>query len=194
MSNGSNKKKQESSFRIFIRSKFFIPVLLILTFFIFVVGADLVYLILIVIHGYTDDYIGFILTISYAISNLIDAWIYIFLQRDVRRLFMKKVYWKAFHPSRHGTGTARMTTVHNNWILKKLKIYGIAILQFLQSLTAGLWPNDWSENLNENPTFFIQGTWIYFTESIITYMYACAIFSFRILRKAMWVFSDQDFL
>eukprot|EP00111_Clytia_hemisphaerica_P024689 TCONS_00072753-protein len=116
MSNGSNKKKQESSFRIFIRSKFFIPVLLILTFFIFVVGADLVYLILIVINGYTDDYISYILTISYAISNLIDAWIYIFLQRDVRRLFMKKVYWKAFHPSRHGTGgrNGRMTTIHNN--------------------------------------------------------------------------------
>lgn len=90
--------KRVSSCRIFIKSKFFIPVLLILTFFVFVVGADLVYLIVFVIQRKNDETLGYMISISYAISNLIDAWIYIFLQREVRTLFVRKFYSKKSFP------------------------------------------------------------------------------------------------
>ena len=91
--------KRVGSCQIFIKSKFFIPVLLILTYFIFVVGADLVYLIVFVIQKKNNETIGYMLSISYAISNVIDAWIYIFLQREVRTLFMRKFYSKKSFPS-----------------------------------------------------------------------------------------------
>lgn len=96
-----NKKKvtqSVSSCRIFIKSKFFIPVLLILTFFIFVIGADLMQLIIFVIQKKNEETIGYMISISYTISNLIDAWIYIFLQREVRTLFMRKLYSKKSFP------------------------------------------------------------------------------------------------
>ena len=105
--------KTNSSCRIFIRSKFFIPVLLILTFFVFVVGADLVYLVVIVIQKNNDQIIGYMLSISYAISNLIDAWIYIFLQREVRSLFIRKFYSKKSFPpaSTYNHSTGRIETI-----------------------------------------------------------------------------------
>lgn len=90
------QSKKISGWKIFMKSKFFIPVLLILTFFVFVVGADIVYLVVIVIQKNVDVTISSMLSISYAISNLTDAWIYILLQRDVRRLFIRK-----FYPSRN---------------------------------------------------------------------------------------------
>jgi hypothetical protein len=84
--------KKQSNFRVFLKSKFFIPVLLISTFLVFVVGADLAFLFAIVVKGYDSQALRSVISISYAISNLLDAWIYIFLQADVRRLFMRKIH------------------------------------------------------------------------------------------------------
>ena len=85
------RKRRRSSFYIFRRSKFFIPVLLILTFLIFMVGADLTLLFVGVIQGNDSLELRTAVFISYAISNLFDAWIYIFLQKDVKRLLYRKL-------------------------------------------------------------------------------------------------------
>ena len=92
-SSTTSPKRHRSSIYIFRRSKFFIPVLLISTFLIFMVGADLTLLFATVVHKnkVSEELTSFVF-ISYAISNLCDACINIFLQKDVRRLLYKKLH------------------------------------------------------------------------------------------------------
>ena len=84
-------KKAESSFRIFQKSRFFVPVLLILTFIIFMLIPDLIYLFVGVIKKNKSDILLASCWISYAVSNAVDACIYIFMQDPVKKLLWKKV-------------------------------------------------------------------------------------------------------
>lgn len=80
-----------TSIRLFQNSRFFVPLLLIATFIVFMVIPDLVYL----FHGILCNNISESLLaacwISYSISNLADAWIYIFMQKSVLRLLKIKL-------------------------------------------------------------------------------------------------------
>ena len=75
----------------FRRSKFFIPVLLILTFLVFIVSADLTYLFVVVVSGKDSSMLEVVLEISYCLSNLADAWIYIFLETELKSLLLRKL-------------------------------------------------------------------------------------------------------
>ena len=80
------------------RSKFHIPILLILTFLIFVIIADLTYFFVAIVGGNHSDLLLTICLLSYCLSNTADAFIYIFMQRDVRRLLWKKICFRTdFH-------------------------------------------------------------------------------------------------
>ena len=86
---GGKHTKSANSITVFRRSRFHIPVFLILTFLLFMIVPDLTYLFVAVINERNSPILLAICWISYCISNLVDAWIYIFMQRDVRRHLWK---------------------------------------------------------------------------------------------------------
>ena len=88
---GSGTKKNVNAFTVFRNSKFFVSVLIILTFLLFMVIPDLVYLFVGTIGGNESPVLLTACWISYAISNIADACIYIFLQPAVRRSLWKKL-------------------------------------------------------------------------------------------------------
>ena len=90
-------RQRRSSIQTFRKSKFFIPVLLILTFLIFIVGADMIMLFAVVMGGNSSKWLAVTLQISYSISNLLDAWIYIILEPELKTLLVRKlkVAWKS---------------------------------------------------------------------------------------------------
>ena len=83
---------RESTFKIFRKSNFFIPVLLILTFVIFMLIPDLVYLFYGIVGNNESDTLFVTCDVSYAISILADGWIYIFMQKSVRAMLWAKMH------------------------------------------------------------------------------------------------------
>ena len=83
-------EKPKSIFQVFIKSQFFIPVILILVFIIFVTIPDLVYLFCgMNAHAeLKNKYLAWC-GISYAVCNVVDAMVYVFLQQNVRQLLKK---------------------------------------------------------------------------------------------------------
>ena len=85
------RRQRRSSMQTFRKSKFFIPVLLILSFLVFIVGADMIMLFVVVIGKNNSKWLSVTLQISYSVSNLLDAWIYIFLEPELKSLLGRKV-------------------------------------------------------------------------------------------------------
>ena len=88
---GPRGKHQSSLFQVFRKSRFYITVLLTSTFLTFMVTPDLIYLFVGVVNGNKTEQLLTICWISYAVSNLSDAWIYIFMQKSVKKLLLKKL-------------------------------------------------------------------------------------------------------
>lgn len=84
-------RRRNSITQVFRKSRFYLPFSLILTFLVFIVIPDMVYLFIGIINGNETDLLLAVCWISYAISNMVDAWIYIFMQPKVRKLLMKMV-------------------------------------------------------------------------------------------------------
>ena len=78
---------QPSTMQIFRKSRFYISLLLIVTFLVFMVAPDLTYLFYGIIYKSESEILMTSCWISYAIANLADAYIYIFVQPNVRRKF-----------------------------------------------------------------------------------------------------------
>ena len=84
-------RSHNETFRSIKKSVFCIPVLLITTFLIFMVIPDLIYLFVAIIQNHPSELLSEACWLSYAVSNLIDVSIYIFLQRDVRKFLKQKM-------------------------------------------------------------------------------------------------------
>ena len=84
--------EQLSLYQVFRKSRFYISVLIILTFLIFMVIPDLIYLFVGIINGNETETLSVCCWISYAVSNLLDAWIYIYMQPEIRNLLLRKVF------------------------------------------------------------------------------------------------------
>ena len=100
----SNKKPRLTSFQVFRNSRFYLSGLLVMTFVTFIVVPDVIYLFVAVVYGNGTDLLLIGCWISYSISNLSDALIYIFAQHSVRKLLMKKLGMNA-----HNRGRQRRT-------------------------------------------------------------------------------------
>ena len=101
---------------VFRKSKFKIPVLLVITFIVFVIIPDITYLLVAVINRVSfHAELQAACWISYAVSNFADAWIYIFLQRDVRQLLLKKLHINnRFNGTIFPFSTSEVKTTQNN--------------------------------------------------------------------------------
>jgi len=84
--------QRRSLFQIFRASRFYISVWLILTFLLFMVVPDLTYLGVNVAYGYVPEVLKICIFISYAISNIVDAVIYIFMEPRVRKVLVRKLW------------------------------------------------------------------------------------------------------
>jgi hypothetical protein len=80
-----------SIFQLIRRSKFFMIFLLIVTFLLFIVVPDLTYLFVRVVNGKDSKTLEVACWILYAVGNLADCYIYIFMQPAVKKLLMKKL-------------------------------------------------------------------------------------------------------
>lgn len=81
-----------STLKLFQNSNFFIPVLLTLSFTVFIALPDLLYFFLIVIDKRKKNDIFLVLArLSYSVSDLLDALIYLFLHPLVREKLAEKV-------------------------------------------------------------------------------------------------------
>ena len=89
--NLTNSRYNASAWQLFRRSRFYIPVLLIVTFLVFFVVPDLTYLFIGIIQNKRSKLLLTICWICYAISNIIDAYIYIFVQKSVRKALFNKL-------------------------------------------------------------------------------------------------------
>ena len=85
---GSGKSYKYKTFK---KSVFYIPLLLILSFLVFVATPDLTYMFVGTINNNVSDILLAACSVSYAVSDLCDAWIYIYLQHDVRSLLLSKL-------------------------------------------------------------------------------------------------------
>lgn len=86
------RTKKVSSIEIYRQSKFYVSTMLILTFLVLNITADLIYLILIKIKkSYDARFVLSCIRISYSVSFIADGLIYIFLQRSIRRELLKKI-------------------------------------------------------------------------------------------------------
>ena len=83
--------KRISTFQIFHKSKFYVSALLVLTFVMFNVTADLIYLFAVKVMRVRSEIIVNAIRISYMVSFLADGLVYIFLQPFVRRLLFQKI-------------------------------------------------------------------------------------------------------
>ena len=79
-----------SKFSHFKESVYFIPTLLIGTFLLFMVIPDLTYIFVGIVSNRRSPQLLAACFLSYSVSALTDAWIYIYLQRDVRKLMKDK--------------------------------------------------------------------------------------------------------
>ena len=71
------------------KRKFFVPFLILITFVLFVYIPDLIYFTNISLRN-EDDWFTRVSTVLYSINMLLDAVIYIFLQRGVRKFIVRK--------------------------------------------------------------------------------------------------------
>lgn len=90
--NNMSMRPQRSLCQEFRRSFFFIPFLLISTYLVFMIIPDLTFLFEAVIKDKYSEDLQNLCWISYAVSNLLDAAIYIFFIKDVRLFLIDKLY------------------------------------------------------------------------------------------------------
>ena len=83
--------QSSSSANLFKNSKFFIPLLLTITFVMFVAVPDLLYFFIIEINKKKSPVLLVAVRLCYSLSDLVDAFIYLYLQPSVRRLLWKKL-------------------------------------------------------------------------------------------------------
>ena len=89
--NGMSTSAGQNIFKVFQKSRFYIPVLLISTFIFFMAIPDLLNLFIVNINGNHDITLRITLKISWALSYLSDAIIYIWIKPSVRKLLIKKL-------------------------------------------------------------------------------------------------------
>ena len=93
---GSQQRMQRPQkvnvFRLIRTSRFFAIFLLIVTFILFIVVPDLVYLFVRVQNGQESNTLAITCWILYAVGNLADCYIYIFMQPAVRKQFSQKIF------------------------------------------------------------------------------------------------------
>lgn len=82
-------KKQVSCFYAFRNSRFFLAVLLITSFILLVELPAFVFMLYHFVYKSRKYVIGAIFVLMYDISNIVDAVIYIFVQREVRNEFLR---------------------------------------------------------------------------------------------------------
>lgn len=86
--NPTERKAKESVATAFMSSRFYITVLIILTYIIFTVIPNLIF----IFHsGKLSELTVVLFNISYRLSDLSDAIIYVFLQKSVREIFWRKL-------------------------------------------------------------------------------------------------------
>ena len=85
-----SRAHSSSSANLFKNSKFFIPLLLTITFVIFIAVPDLLYFFIIEINKKKSPVHLVAVRLCYSLSDLVDAFIYLYLQPSVRRLLWKK--------------------------------------------------------------------------------------------------------
>jgi hypothetical protein len=93
-------RRSTVTLKVFKNSRFYVSVLLILTFLVFLVIPDVVYLVYGIILKNESQILETVVQISYELSFLADGFIYIFMQPRVRNLIRRKL---GFNNSRQGT-------------------------------------------------------------------------------------------
>ena len=83
-------RKVTTVMTVFCKSRFIVSVLIIFSFLIFILVPDLVYLFFGIVGNNKTDCLIDYYWISYAVANMVDAFIYIFLTPSVNSLLCKK--------------------------------------------------------------------------------------------------------
>ena len=86
------KSRRNTVFVVFCKSRFYLPVLLILTFLLFITIPQLTYLFLSTVQNKRSDILLSACVISYSISNIIDGCLYIFLQPVIKRQLLETLH------------------------------------------------------------------------------------------------------
>ena len=102
---GTTATLKTSAFHVLRRSRFHLSFLLILTFLMFIVVPDLTYLFVGVINNNETETLMICCWISYSLSNLSDACIYIFMQKPVKKLLIKKMNIRRARINVHASST-----------------------------------------------------------------------------------------
>ena len=109
--------KKDSVWMKVVKSTFFVPVLLILSFIVFAVVPDLITSYYKISKKKIPDALEMVCHLMFSISDLCDVGIYIFMQRPVRNLLLKKIgMGKAFGAS---ASEFESTSMHNSMYLRK---------------------------------------------------------------------------
>ena len=83
--------RRNKTFVVFYKSRFYLPVIIILTFLLFVILPDL-YLFILTPQSRKSETILSVCLVSYSISNISDGCLYIFLQSNIRNQLWKKCH------------------------------------------------------------------------------------------------------
>ena len=89
---GDSLTSSLSTYQMFRKSRFYIPVLLIGTFIVFTAVPDLIQMTFVYLGYHNNIGVETLMRILWALSYLSDAFIYIWVKTSVRRLLKKKAY------------------------------------------------------------------------------------------------------
>lgn len=84
------QRKETTDFEAFCRSRFIVPVALVLTFILFMLIPDLIYLFYGIIGNNKSETLSSLCWVSYAFSNILDGVIYVFMQTPVKNMIREK--------------------------------------------------------------------------------------------------------
>ena len=110
----SRTSRKDSSLVVFYKSRFYLPVLLILTFIIFIIVPDMAYMFLMTLQKKTSDSLLSICVISYSLSNIIDGLLYIFLQPKIRKRLKTLLQCKILRHTKSRLGETRSSVTTAN--------------------------------------------------------------------------------
>lgn len=109
-------KKRLSIWKAFRQSTFYVTILLVSSFIFFVVIPDLIFLFYPMVNRGFPESLNSVCILMYSVSFLIDAWIFMMMQRQVKRFLWKFVCSKRYNQQRSKSAVSNISIISMNTI------------------------------------------------------------------------------
>ena len=124
----TRRSRRGSAFVVFYKSRFYRPVLIILTFVLFIIIPDLIYMFIVLIQNKRSEILLSACVISYSISNITDGCLYIFLQPNIKNQLARKLNFSKT-ACYDITNIATLQLIHQNFATLQVIPRNLAVIR-----------------------------------------------------------------